>query len=164
MSSMKFKDFMNNNYEIELPQGRNAQFRVSATAIIEHDDSILLIKDGRSNQGFEFPGGGIELGQSPQEALLREIKEETGYQINEEMRVVFVSNENYYHAQRDEYYCGISLFFICSLKSTIQGEQELDSEDEIEEVVWVKKNELEESMIADFHKEAFREYMKNNIR
>ncbi|MFP4402323.1 MAG: NUDIX hydrolase [Candidatus Nanoarchaeia archaeon] len=160
---MKFKDFMdnNNNRWIELPQGREAEFRVSATAIIDYEDFILFVKDGRSEQGLEFPGGGVELGQSPQEALVREVKEETGYEITQESKIIFVSNENYYHARKDKYFCGISLYFVSQLHSTIQGEQELDSEDEIEEVVWIKKNEVDESMIADFHKHAFREYLKN---
>ncbi|MFT4244048.1 MAG: NUDIX hydrolase [Candidatus Woesearchaeota archaeon] len=157
---MKFKDFMNGNVEVELPPNKEAKFRVNTYAIIEHNDSLLMVRDGRSEQGLEFPGGGIELGQSPQEALLREVKEETGYDISEKMEIFFVSNENYYHAQRDEYYCGLSLFFKCSLQSTIQGEQDLDSEDEISEVVWVNKDELQEEMIADFHKEAYNKLFK----
>lgn len=159
---MKFKDFMNGNTEIEIPINKEAKFRVSVTAVIEHENSILMVRDGRSKQGLEFPGGGIELGQFPQEALLREIKEETGYEIKEDMEIFYVSSENYYHAQRDEYYCGISLFFKCTLKSTIQGEQELDSEDEISEVLWVKREELKEEMIADFHKKAYNKLFEIN--
>lgn len=158
---MKFKDFMNGNVEVELPLDKKAIFRVSTYAIIEHNDSLLMIRDGRSEQGLEFPGGGIELGQSPQEALLREVKEETGYTIDiHSIEIVDFFYENYYHPQRDEYYCGLSLFFKCSLQSTIQGEQELDSEDEISEVVWVKKEELQEEMIADFHKKVYNKLFK----
>ena len=158
---MKFKDFMNNEQLVELPQGRTAEFRISAYGIIEHNGSLLMIRDGRSEQGLEFPGGGIELGQSPQEALLREIKEETGYTIDENsIEIIDFFHENYYHGQRDKYFCGLSLFFTCSLASTQQGEQELDSEDEISEVLWVKKEELQEDMIAGYHKQSYKKYIK----
>ncbi len=48
--------------------------KVTAKAILEHEGKILLVKepDGR----FEFPGGKIEFGDSPEETLKRELEEE----------------------------------------------------------------------------------------
>ncbi len=53
--------------------------RTRATALIIQDEKILLIH--RINNGEEywvFPGGGIEKGETPEEAVVREVKEETG--------------------------------------------------------------------------------------
>lgn len=53
--------------------------RTRATALIIQDGNILLIH--RINNGEEywvFPGGGIEEGETPEEAVVREVKEETG--------------------------------------------------------------------------------------
>lgn len=53
-------------------------------AVIEHDDKIFATKRGpnMSLAGlWEFPGGKIEAGETPQEALAREIQEELGCTI-----------------------------------------------------------------------------------
>lgn len=162
---MKFKDFMNNNQLVDLPQNREAEFRVSVHAIIENNDSILLIKDGRSEQGLEFPGGGIELGQTPQEALIREIREETGYDLDENsIDVINVSSENYYHGKRDRYFCGISITFTAQLESEKQHELQLDSPDEIDEVKWVKTDKLLKENIAKYHQDSYQKYLEKQSK
>lgn len=50
-------------------------------AIIEHSDEILAVQRGRSKfvyltGKFEFPGGKVEEGETPEQAILREIQEE----------------------------------------------------------------------------------------
>lgn len=47
--------------------------------IINSKNEILL---GRVNSTYQFPGGHLEEGESLEECLLREIKEETGININ----------------------------------------------------------------------------------
>lgn len=158
---MKFRDIMNGGDWIEIPQTRQAEFRVSVYAIIEQENQLLFIKDGRSKQGLEFPGGGIELGQTPQEALEREVREETGYSIlSQSIYICNVTNENYYHASKDRYFCGISLYFLCELVSNIAQEQQLDSFDEIDEVLWLDKGSLKVDDIATYHQCAYTQYLQ----
>lgn len=57
--------------------------RPSARAIIIHDDKVLMVHSAKYDY-YKFPGGGIEKEESPVEALIREVKEETGYQIIKE--------------------------------------------------------------------------------
>lgn len=53
---------------------------VSVAALISNKkDEILLIKSPR--RGWEYPGGMVEPGEALQEALIREIKEETGVDV-----------------------------------------------------------------------------------
>lgn len=49
-----------------------------AAAIIIHEDKIFATQRGygQFKDGWEFPGGKIEQGETPQEALVREIQEE----------------------------------------------------------------------------------------
>ncbi|MEL6503679.1 MAG: 8-oxo-dGTP diphosphatase MutT [Pseudomonadota bacterium] len=54
---------------------------VVACAMVDADDRILLAQrpQGKSMAGlWEFPGGKIEPGETPEEALIRELQEELG--------------------------------------------------------------------------------------
>jgi 8-oxo-dGTP diphosphatase len=60
---------------------------VVAAALTNEDDEILLQRrpQGRSMAGlWEFPGGKVEPGESPEFALIREIKEELGVDLDPE--------------------------------------------------------------------------------
>jgi ADP-ribose pyrophosphatase YjhB (NUDIX family) len=51
-------------------------YPVSVKGVVAHDGRVLLLKNDRSE--WELPGGRLELGETPEECVAREIEEETG--------------------------------------------------------------------------------------
>lgn len=61
------------------------RFHITVKGIVVYDQKILIMKRVRpSSDGlgyWELPGGGLEYGETPSEALIRELKEETHLDI-----------------------------------------------------------------------------------
>ena len=54
--------------------------RPGAYGVVRRGGAVLLVWDQADEQWY-FPGGGIEAGESPEEALAREVTEETGFRL-----------------------------------------------------------------------------------
>ncbi|QOR67158.1 NUDIX domain-containing protein [Cytobacillus suaedae] len=63
--------------EPEIKNSSNTINREAVRAIIMTKDTILLVQSNRGD--YKFPGGGVEKNESHCEALIREVREETGY-------------------------------------------------------------------------------------
>ena len=69
---------------MQITDHKNLLF-VASIALIDANDQILIAKrpDKKHLSGFwEFPGGKVEKGESPEYALIREVKEELNIDIN----------------------------------------------------------------------------------
>ena len=54
--------------------------KVDVRAVIFHNGSILLVRE-RSDGHWTLPGGWADVGEAPSECVVREAKEETGYDV-----------------------------------------------------------------------------------
>lgn len=61
--------------------GQKHIFRPGAYAILPRDGRLLVTWQGAPHHEFQLPGGGIDPGESPIQALHREVFEETGWRI-----------------------------------------------------------------------------------
>lgn len=64
---------------------KKVRFHITVKGIVVFENKVLLMKRVKpSTDGlgyWELPGGGLEYGESPNQALIRELKEETGLDI-----------------------------------------------------------------------------------
>ena len=63
----------------------SARFTVTAgAAVVDESGRVLLLKHVfRDGSGWGMPGGFIERGEQPEEALRRQVREETGLELDE---------------------------------------------------------------------------------
>lgn len=98
--------------------------RPSIYGVIIQDGKILLAKQW---DGYDFPGGGIDRGETNVEALIREIKEETG--MDAEVGELVSCESSFYKASDGKYYHSILIYHLCEI---VGGEFSIDGIDEAE--------------------------------
>lgn len=99
---------------------------VSVAGLVSNDNGeILLINSPR--RGWEYPGGMVEPGETFQDALIREIKEETGVDVEITGFIGLCKN-----VEKDV----VNIDFSCRY---LKGE--LTTSNESSEVMWVKKED-----------------------
>lgn len=61
-------------------EGWEHSLRPSVRAIIQQDDKLAMVYNQKYDY-YAFPGGGVEDGENFHQALIREVKEETGLKV-----------------------------------------------------------------------------------
>ena len=87
----------------------NVVYKHSAGGLIFKDGQVLLINWEPPRSSYDFPKGTIEPGESPEEACVREVFEETGYRtkVGEyigQTRYEYDWSDGVHHDKRVDYY------------------------------------------------------------
>lgn len=76
-----FKDYYHNTVKFVIGKQAFSNEPKHVFVITRYDNKWLLTK--HKDRGLEFPGGKIELGETAEQAAIREVKEETGGEVEE---------------------------------------------------------------------------------
>lgn len=86
--------------------------KVDVRAAIFQDNKILLVKE-RSDGGWTLPGGWADVGESASEAVVREVLEESGYQVQATRLLAVYDRDKHPHPPH-EYYV-YKIYFECEI-------------------------------------------------
>jgi 8-oxo-dGTP pyrophosphatase MutT (NUDIX family) len=122
--------------------------RVAAYALLTRDDEVLLTRMSprtRIEGRWTLPGGGIDHGEEPRDALRREVYEETGLHV-EPGRVVDVHATHFVGARADgvvEDYHGIHLIFEAEIAPGSRDVEPrvVEEDSSTDHAAWVKRAE-----------------------
>jgi len=122
-------------------------------AIIQKDSKILMVGNERSDYLYSV-GGRIKMGESAEEAIVREVLEETGVKMEID-RLGFV-HENYFYGDAPTNYgkliYEISFYFYMKTPEDFEPVSDSFTEDEVRErLVWVSLDE-DVKMYPEFFK------------
>jgi 8-oxo-dGTP diphosphatase len=112
---------------------------VGIGAVIVHNDKILLEKR-RNDPGkgkWSIPGGLVELGESLEQTVVREVKEETGLDVEKPKHIDIVDNVDLDESGRIRYHFVI-IDYLVNLKGGL-----LKAASDAEELRWVPFDEVE---------------------
>ena len=129
---------------------------VGVGAIIISEGKILLEKrkNEPSRGKWSIPGGLVELGESVEQAVIREVKEETGLDVEALCLVDVVDNINFDARGKVKYHYVIVDFLVnirCGLPKAASDADELK---------WVPFSEVEEYDLT----KSFRDFFQRNRR
>ena len=139
MKKVICNDLEGNKHEISADK---LFFRPSVYGVIIKNNKILLSKQW---DGYDFPGGGIEIYETIEEALKREVWEETGLKV-EVGEVVHCETSFFKLPSGREKYCNsILMYYLCE---RIGGELSTDNLDKHEQEYadmpeWIELDNLE---------------------
>jgi ADP-ribose pyrophosphatase YjhB (NUDIX family) len=76
--------------------------KIDVRAVVFRGDDLLLVRERRS-QGWTFPGGWADVGDTPSVAAERETLEESGYQVKAEKLLAFLDKARHEHPPSLDY-------------------------------------------------------------
>ncbi|XID75634.1 Nudix family hydrolase [Alkanindiges sp. WGS2144] len=104
---------------------------VAVGVVVQHEQVLICWRDAALHQGnrYEFPGGKVEAGETPEQALARELREELNIQVQHSIRAQQL------HFNYPEKTVCLHVFLVPRFTGTPQGQQG-------QVLHWVAKNQL----------------------
>lgn len=95
----------------------------------------VLLTQHSGHRGWEFPKGHIELGESAQDAAVREVEEESG--VKAEILEKAGQVEYFYYENKEKAFKKVTYFFMKYV-----GDGEATTADEVSNIEWLEVNKV----------------------
>jgi nucleoside triphosphatase len=113
--------------KVRIPKSK-LMLRPTVYAIIVNEGKMLLIRSRYGGKYF-LPGGGIETGERIEVALRREVKEETGIEIDA-LDFAYFQEDFFYYDPHDAAYHSLQFYYFCRPRTLrLLDDAEVDDED-----------------------------------
>ena len=108
-------------------------------AIIFSENSVLLVRRGKdpSRGSWGLPGGAVELGETTKEAVIREVMEETGLEIEPIKFITVFDSISRDKNDRVRYH-----YVLCEYLCRLLGGH-LQASSDVQEAMWIRLDELD---------------------
>ena len=128
----------------------DGQFKFRSCGIIVNKDKVLIQKMAKL-EGYCFPGGHVELGETSYDAVIREIKEEL--HIDTEVTKLLCVNENIYTNTSNKIGHEIAYYYLLKPLQELP-EKEFDSKEtsigSVQHFKWVNIKELHKEILHPY--------------
>lgn len=117
--------------------------RVGVGAVIVHESRVLLVQRGREplKGHWSLPGGLIELGESLQNAVVREVEEETGLRV-EPLELIELLDRIHREEDRVRYHYVIADYLCRVTGGTLKAASDADAVRWVERAEWNRHSAL----------------------
>jgi len=101
--------------EEKVVKKEDLQFAISIYAVVMQDAKVLISPQWCEN-GYDFPGGHIDLGEDNIDALVREVKEETGFTVKPG-KAIGAYTSFFIHPRTKKYCHSIQIYYSAEIVS-----------------------------------------------
>lgn len=117
------------------------QFIIVKGIVINSNKEFLVVRRNRewhleAHDKWEFPGGKVDFGETPETAIIREVKEESGYDTLVTRLIPKLLSFKWVYDDRESQQ--ILIAYVCELL----GGEAILKDHGVSEIKWLKKEEL----------------------
>lgn len=139
------------------------KFKFRVCGLLENNGKFLAVRM-QENKFFCLPGGHVEIGEDTEQAVLREMKEELGYEVK--INKLVAINQNFFTGSKGENFHEIAFYYIVNAKNLADMNPNDYDREEIDKGVlkhlefrWF---DIEELQTLDFRPAFLKETLKQN--
>jgi len=125
----------------EKPEKVRKQFIIVKSLIVNENGKVLFVKRKKedleqAHNKWEFPGGKIDFGETPEETAVREAKEESGYDVEVDYILPKLLSSKWITPEREAQQ--ILICYVCRLL----GGKSILKDHGVSEIKWFNLNEI----------------------